>query len=500
MIRFIDDFLSGISMYRLMLYYLSFLFGVAIILSFLRILPYNPFDILISGIYLIVLCYISNKILGHLFKIKLNHESQFITGFILSLIIGPLPLLPNILFLTVTPILAMTSKYGINIQKQHIFNPGAFAVVATAIFLAKGASWWIGSTAMAPLIILGGIILLRKIHRFDLILGFLISYAFFILIGSNQSFLPQVFFASPILFFSFVMLTEPLTSPADRNLRIYYGIFTALVFIILQKVTPFSYTLELSLLIANVAGRVLKVNTKYTLTLKQKKKIAPAIWEFFFEPLRPLQFIAGQSLQWSLPHKDIDNRGSRRFFTISSSPTEKEILLTVKIPEKPSSFKSALKDLSVGESVYATNLEGDFTQPKEKNKNYVFIAGGIGITPFRSIIKQLLDTDAQTRITLFYSARLLEEFVFKYIFSEAEKKIGLKTVYVVSEKPKGNWQGEVGHIDEQMINRYVQDTTSSFYYISGPQPMVLAIKKVLGDMGIQKSHIRTDYFPGYTVI
>lgn len=487
----IDDFLSSITMYRLMLYYLVLLFGVAVILSFLQILPYHPFDILISGFYLTALCYISNQILGRLFKIKPNSESQFITGLILSLIIGPLSLLPNILFLTVTPILAMASKYIINVQKQHLFNPAAFAVVATAIFLGKGASWWIGSLSMSPFIIVGGIILLRKIHRFDLSSGFLIPYFLFS---------PQTFFASPILFFSFVMLTEPLTAPAGRNLRLGYGIFTALVFITLLKMTPFPYTLELSLLIANAAGRVVRFNTKYTFTLKQKKEIAPTIWEFFFAPLRPFPFVAGQFLQWSLPHKNADSRGSRRFFTIASSPTEKEILLAVKIPEKPSSFKSALKDLPVGESVSATSLEGDFTEPKEKNKNYVFIAGGIGITPFRSIIKHLRDTKTQTRITLLYSARVREEFVFKDIFSEAEKAIGLKTVYIASEKPEGNWQGEVGHIDEQMMKRHVQDAASSFYYISGPQPMVFAIENVLGDMGIQKSHIRTDYFPGYTAI
>lgn len=476
-------------MYRLMLYYLSLLFGVAIILSFLQILPYNPWGIFVSGFYIIAMCYATNQLFAYLFKVKPNYESQFITGLILSLIIGPLPLLPNILFLTVTPILAMASKYIINFQKQHIFNPAAFAVVAAAIFLGKGASWWIGNTVMAPFVILGGVILLRKIHRFDLSLGFLIPYLLFY---------PQTLLASPMFFFSFVMLTEPLTSPANRNFRMYYGIFTALVFIMLLKITPFPYTLELSLLIANVVGRVVRFNTKYTLTLKRKKEIAPTIWEFFFEPLRPFQFIAGQFLEWSLPHKGADSRGTRRFFTIASSPTEKEILLTVKIPAKPSSFKSALKDLPVGESVYTTSLEGDFTEPKEKDENYVFIAGGIGITPFRSIIKHLLDTNTQTHITLFYSARVPLEFVFKDIFSEAERKIGLKIVYIASEKPRGNWPGEVGHIDEQMIRRHVKDALLSFYYISGPAAMVLAIEKVLVDMGIQKLHIRTDYFPGYT--
>lgn len=251
MMQFIDDFLSGVTMYRLILYYLSFLFGVAVILSFLQILPDNPTDILVSGFYLIFLCYLSNQVFGYLFKIKPNYESQLITGLILGLIIGPLPFLPNLLFLTVTPILSTASKYIFNIRKQHIFNPAAFAVVFAAIFLGKGASWWIGSLAIAPFIILGGVILLRKIHRFNLVLGFLIPYLLFY---------PQTFLASPILFFSFVMLTEPLTSPADKNLRTYYGIFTAFIFILLQKFFAVSYTLELSLLVANVFGRLVRSN------------------------------------------------------------------------------------------------------------------------------------------------------------------------------------------------------------------------------------------------
>lgn len=495
----LDNFLSGITMYRLMLYYLSLLFGLAIILSFLRILPYNPLDILISGFYLTSLCYISNQVFGSLFKVKPNYESQFITGLILAMIIGPAPLLSNLLFLTVTPILATASKYMVNVKKQHIFNPVAFAVVATAIFLGKGASWWIGSLVMAPFIILGGVILLRKIHRFNLVLGFLVTYLLFILI-SSQGFLPREFLASPLLFFSFVMLTEPLTSPADKNLRTYYGIFTALIFILLQKFFSAFYTLELSLLIANILGRLVRFNAKYNLVLKQKGEIAPTIWAFLFEPLRPFPFIAGQFLEWSLPHKDADSRGTRRFFTIASSPTEKEILLTVKIPEKPSSFKSALKDLPVGESLYATSLEGDFTEPKEKDKNYIFIAGGIGITPFRSIIKHLLDTNTQIPITLFYSAHSPEEFVFKDIFDKAEKEIGLKIVYALSQNPPQNWQGEIGHIDEAMIKRHVSNEKQARYYISGPQPMVLVMEKILGRMGIKKSHLRKDYFPGYTTI
>lgn len=490
-----------------MQWYLRLLFGAALIFSFLKIIPYNPIDILTNGFYVIAMCYGANQLFAYFFKVKPNYESQFITGLILALIIGPLPLLPNLFFLTITPILAMASKYLITINKQHVFNPVSFAVVVTAVLFHSGASWWIGSIPMSPFIILGGIIMLRKIHRFNLTLGFLFTYLLFIIVTNLQSFssfttvvaiLRNTLFVSPLLFFSFVMLTEPLTSPADKNLRTYYGIFTAFVFIMLQKFTPFSYTLELSLLIASLAGRVVRFNTKYSLALKQKKEIAPTIWKFLFDPVRPFQYIPGQFLEWSLPHKYPDSRGTRRYFTISSSPSEKDILLTVKIPEKPSSFKSALKELPIGESVYATGLEGDFIEPKKDDRQFVFIAGGIGVTPFRSIIKHLLDTNKQISITLFYSASSQEEFVFENIFAEAEKKLAIKTVYIITKDVPKDWPGEIGRIDEQMIKRHVENATDAFYYVSGPQPMVIAYEKMLGDMGVKKSQIKTDYFPGYT--
>lgn len=507
--QFLDDFLNGITMYRLMQWYLRFLFGIAVVLSFLKVIPYNPYDILISGFYLIAVCYVANQFLGFLFKVKPNYESQFITGLILGMIVGPLPLLPNVLFLTGIAIIAMASKYLIAYQKQHIFNPAAFAVVFAAIFLGRGASWWIDALPMIPFIALGGLIILRKIHRFNLIFAFLATYLLYVVIANYQisvsftSHLQSIisaFFAFPVIFFVFVMLPEPITTPSDKNLRMYYGIFTVLVFIVLQRLFTVSYTLELSLLFANLVGRMVRFNTKYNLILKQKKEIVPTIWEFIFEPVRPIQYIAGQFLEWSLPHKHADSRGARRFFTIASSPSEKDILLTVKIPEKPSTFKSALKSLAIGESLYATSLEGDFTEPKDKKNQYVFIAGGIGITPFRSIIMHLLESKTKITITLFYADHSPEEFVFKDIFDKAEREIGLKTVYVLSDNPPQNWQGETGHIDQAMIKRHVNDEKQAIYYISGPQPMVIAYEKILSDMNINKSQVKTDYFPGYSSV
>ncbi|MBI2597030.1 hypothetical protein HYW41_02650 [Candidatus Daviesbacteria bacterium] len=496
----LDTFLNGITMYCLMLWYLKLLFAAAVILSFFHILPFNPLDILTDGIYLIAVCFIANQILGLIFNVKPNYESQFISGFILALIIGPLPLLPNLFFLTITPIFAMASKYLVAYHRQHIFNPAAFAVFLTAVIFGKGASWWIGNLNMAPFVILGGLIILRKLHLFNLTFAFLMTFlAFLSLSNLNFLFDLNIFFASSVLFFSFVMLTEPITSPTDKTVLTYYGIFTAFIFIILQRFFNIPYTLELSLLVANLAGRIVQSGGTYTLMLKKKREIAPTLWEFIFEPLQPIHYKAGQYLEWNLPHSHPDSRGSRRYFTIASSPTEKEIILAVKIPEKSSSFKSALKSLSVRESIHVRKLAGDFIQPQEVDKQYVFIAGGIGITPFRSIIKHLLDTNTSLSIVLFYTASS-KEFIFEDIFTQARQKTGLRIIYVISGDCPKSWQGETGYITCGMLRKYVKNFTQAIYYLSGPQPMVVAYANMLKENGIRKSQIKTDYFPGYTQI
>jgi len=247
-----------------MLLYLIFLYVVTVVLSFLKILPFNFIDILTTGIYISILSFVANSTFSFIFKATTKRDSPFITALILSLIIGPVNFFPNIFFLTIAPILAMTSKYLIGYRKKHFFNPAAFAVVITATILGKGASWWIGNWVMLPFIILGGVYVLIKIRRLNMTLAFLFVFLLLILITNLKNLLPfhagvSIILSSlsPVLFFSIVMLTEPMTSPTDQKLRIYYGVICAVVIIILQKVTPISYTIELSLLITNLLGRTM---------------------------------------------------------------------------------------------------------------------------------------------------------------------------------------------------------------------------------------------------
>ncbi len=499
--NFIDAFLNRLTMYRLMLYYLEVLFGAAIVFSSIKLLPYKPLNFILPGLYVIGVCYVANQLFASFFKVKPNFESQFITGLILALIIGPLSFLPNIGFLTLAGVLAMASKYLIAFNKQHIFNPAAFAVFITGILIHQGASWWAGDNIMLPLIIAGGLLVLRKIARLNLVIGFLVASSLsMLLLQSNKIKLVELstYLVNPAtLFFTFVMLTEPITSPANKKLRTYFGVFTGIMLIVYQVLLKIPYSMELSLLSANLVGRIVSFSNKYRFELKEKKEIAGEIWEFLFTPVKPIPFIPGQFLEWSLPHPKADNRGYRRYFTIASSPTEKEIMLAVRVPDKASSYKKALVDLKPGDSIYATNLEGEFVLSNKPDTSYVFVAGGIGITPFRSIIRYMLDNDIYHPVTLFYIAHDVEEFVFDELFEKAKKKFGLQIVHVVSEDPPKDWQGEIGRLTPEMIKKHVPDYKSRIFYLSGPQPMITAYKKLIRDMGVKSANIKTDYFPGY---
>ena len=459
-------------MYRLMLYFLLVLLGVATVFSGLGFLPFNPLELVLSVTILIAVCRVTNKLLAGIFKAPTNAESTYITALILSLIITPSISMRGLEFLVLAGVIAMSGKFILAIGKKHIFNPAAFAVVLTGWLGIGSASWWVGSLPMVVFVLLGGLLVVRKIKRFDLVLSFL---AVSTIIGVTS--LQNLLLLSPFLFFAFVMLTEPQTAPPSGKLRILYGG--------LVGIGTIYFTPEIALILGNIFSYLVSPKQKLVLKLKQKIEIGPGIYNFLFKPSLSLKFEAGQYLEWTLAHQNSDTRGVRRFFTIASSPTEENIGIGVKFSENGSSFKKKLLSVNSGDTIVASGLAGDFTLPKDQNKKLVLIAGGVGVTPFRSMIKYLLDINQKRDVTLFYAAKDPKEFVFKDIFDQAEKELGIKVVY------------KTGILDGEEIKKRIPDFKQRFFYLSGPHSMVEIFEKTLPALGIPKSQIKTDYFPGY---
>ena len=154
-------------------------------------------------------------------------------------------------------------------------------------------------------------------------------------------------------------------------------------------------------------------------TLLKVEQIKENIYTFHFSPEYFQKYAAGQYIELVIPHDTPDKRGIKRWFTLSSSPTEQEYALTTKFSDsKASTYKKALLALQAGGKVKMSSPMGDFVLPKDKNINLIFVAGGIGITPFRSMIKWLIDTEQKRQIHLIYAAKQRNQTIFTELFSD----------------------------------------------------------------------------------
>lgn len=504
MIKLIDKFLNQTTMYRLVLYYIFSLWFVAFVLSFFGLMPYGPLDLAVSLVFILSVCLIANAVFAYVFEVPSNTESVYATGIILALIVSPSQPFSHLVFLGWVALLAMASKYILAIHKKHIFNPAALAVALTAAAIGQSANWWVSNSYLTPFVLVGGLLIVRKLRRYDLVFSFLASAIVSVLVfnffrgGDIWFILEKILFYSPVLFLGFAMLTEPSTTPATKNTRMLYGALVGFLFTPFIHIGSVYSTPELALLVGNIFAYIVNPKTKLILRLLERTHVANGVYDFVFKSDNKLSFKPGQYMEWTLGHNHQDARGMRRYFTIASSPTENNIRMGVKFYPDASSFKKSMLLINPGDKIVASQLAGDFVLPKDKNKKLVFIAGGIGITPFRSMTKYLLDTKEKRDIVLLYSNYAPADIAYKNIFDQAEKELGMKTIYTITgEEVPADWRGERGYIDEKMIERAVPDFKDRIFYLSGSHSMVMAFDTVLQKMGVSKSRIIKDYFPGF---
>ncbi len=216
------------------------------------------------------------------------------------------------------------------------------------------------------------------------------------------------------------------------------------------------------------------------------EEIAGSIRTFWFRPEKPVRYTAGQFIELRIPHDHKDNRGDKRWFTLSSSPIDELLSITTKFAaENGSSFKQALASLEAGTELNMASPMGDFVLPKDGSIPLTFVAGGIGCTPYHSMVKYLKDSSEFRTITVIYAANSQDDIAFIETFRD----LGKHFVRVVGERLSADKILELsGNREDQYI------------YLSGPEPMVEALDKDLKSQGFNKKYIRTDFFPGYDEI
>lgn len=503
MLTFVDDLLNKVTMYRLVLYVLSALLVIAGIFGFAGVLPLNPGDLAFSTAVLLGAGWLTNTVFARGFEAATNVESVYITALILALIMAPVTPTnyAGVAALAAAAAWAMASKYIFALNKKHVFNPAAFGVVFSAFVLGVPATWWVGGTvALLPFVFIGGLLIVRKIRRFDLATTFVVAaLVTAVLTGSASAgtSILQTFLHSPIFFFAGVMLIEPLTIPSDRWHRVIYGALVGFLFAPNIHIGSFYTTPELALLIGNLYAYLASPKGRFMLELVGREQLGDNTFEFHFASDGPVPFKPGQYIEWTLPHENPDNRGNRRYFTLSSAPGDPVVSLGVKFYDPASSFKRALAHLQPHEKLSVSHIAGDFTLPRDANRKVAFIAGGIGITPFASMVRHMLAQNEGHDAILLYANRTKNDLAYKELFDRARTELGMKTIYALSNEPAPPPGTYKGVIDANLIRREVPDFAERTFYISGPHGMVDAFKHALRDMGVPRYRIKVDFFPGY---
>lgn len=499
--KVIDRFLNNMTMYRLVVYALATYSALGIGFAFAGRISPTPTELVISLFLLIGSAYVTDRGFSRLFGIPTNMESSLITAMILFLIIHPADSLASGLVLVLAGGVSSASKFLLAWNSKHIFNPAAFAAAFVSLVGLQATTWWIGSSVFWPATLLIGLAIVRKIRRVPLFVTFAattIVLEFLQFFGSDSlwTYMKHTLIASPLIFLATVMLTEPATMPPRRNLQMIFAGLVAVLYVYAWKIGPLSIHPEVALLIGNIFAYIVSPKFRVRLQLKEVQKISDRISNYIFQPERQFAFLPGQYMEWTLAGVPYDSRGNRRTFTIASSPTESTVQVGLKFYEPASTYKAAFERLQPGDIVYASQLAGNFTLDEHMPEKLAFIAGGIGITPFRSMIQYIIDKNISADIVLIYTVSNPQDFVYMDVFTQAIKH-GVQVIPVVTRPSdvKGNFT--TAKLNKALIKSAIPDYAERTFYISGPDVMVDATREKLHNLGVNQGRVKTDHFSGY---
>jgi len=236
-----------------------------------------------------------------------------------------------------------------------------------------------------------------------------------------------------------------------------------------------------------------------TSVLQSRREVAQGTMAFRFEKPRGWSFTPGQYLDMTLiDPPETDPEGNTRSFSIASAPEEDTLMITTRV--RDTAFKRVLKTMSIGGMVQIEGPSGDLTLPVDAAQPVVLLAGGIGITPFRSMLVHAARAKLPHRLFLFYSNRRPEDTPFlqelRALENENQRFTLVATMSEMTDS-KRPWTGQTGQIDAALLSRYLKDAVSPIYYVAGPPGMVQALSETLKKQSVPDADIHAEEFSGY---
>lgn len=229
----------------------------------------------------------------------------------------------------------------------------------------------------------------------------------------------------------------------------------------------------------------------------EKREVAVGTMAFYFAKPDGFSFKAGQNMDLTLINPaEMDPEGPKRTFSFITAPHEENLGFATRMRE--TAFKRTLKKFEPGMEISMEGPFGDMSLHNDSAKPAVFLAGGIGITPFFSMIKHAAKEKLPHKIFLFYSNRKPEDAAFlKELKDLQNQNPSFKLIATMTDADIPGWDGEKGYVTKEMVLKYVPNLLSAIGYLAGPATMVGAMRKLLNEAGLNDDYIRSEEFVGY---
>lgn len=506
--------LGRVSMYRTAFLSLALLAVIAFGLSFAGLVAPGPLELLVTAAVLAVVCSGVDAAAQALLRLPWRLESSLITAGILLFVLRPTVEPLGIVGLVIAGVAASGSKYVLAYRGRHIFNPAAVGAAVVALIVGisgeyalGGPSWWVGTPALGPVVLLLGLVVLIRAEKLRVaavfwVIAVVVAVVRTIVQTQQGGFtlsigdvIAQQLWASPFLFLGAFMVSEPLTQPPRR----WQALTVAAIVGVLAgwpiDLGVISLGQERALLIGNAVAFAFSVRSAVRLVLEGRSSPTPTTQELTFRTKRKLSFLPGQYLELEVPHRKADARGTRREFSIVSAP---EDLPSVRIAFREgtgpqSSYKRALAARTVGDTLAVTGVWGDFLLPRNPDSRILLVAAGIGVTPFVSQLRHLQSTGAHRDIVLVYVASQASELAYRSEIQDA----GIPVVVFTRDEPAdlpANWVwAGGGRIDAAAVHEYVPDLRERHVLVSGPAALIADLAPAID----HAKSLTTDAYSGY---
>lgn len=499
-----------VSMYRLVVFALAALGAIALVLTFFGVLAPTPLELVVTWLVLGAACAATDAVAHRILHRSWRWESSLITVLILLFVLRPTLEPWELVGVAIAGVVASASKYVLAWQGRHIFNPAAvgaaFLTILSVWLPALGASsWWVGSPFLAAPVILFGLVVLLRTEKIRVIAVFLVVAVAVAVMRASVQFQQaglafdlgtvfwQILWSSPFLFLGAFMLSEPLTLPPRRRQQFLVAAVVGVLAGWPIAIGEITLGQERALLVGNLVAFAFAVRSAVRLTLVERRALTPTVRELTFQAKRRLRFAPGQYLELEVPHAHPDARGTRREFSIVSSPEELPLVKIALREGSQSSYKKALAAVGAGETLSVTGVWGDFVLPQRAGAPVLMVAAGIGVTPFVSQLRHTRLAQEDRDIVFVYVASDAEELAFR----DDLEASGVPVIVFTRTEPAHlppHWRWAKGvRLDADGLLQVVPDIAARHAYISGPPALIADLAPALE----KARSITTDAFSGY---